>query len=46
MWNLTRNELLTPLTPKQHPEFFRLLLPGEEMGAMAKMLPEQARAMP
>ena len=41
MWNLTRNELLTPLTPKQHPEFFRLLLPGEEMGAMAKMLPEQ-----
>ena len=40
MWNLTRNELLTPLTPKQHPEFFRLLLPGEEMGRW-KMLPEQ-----
>ena len=40
-WNLASYELLSPLTPKVHPEFFRLALPGEDLGAVGKLLPEQ-----
>ena len=41
VWNLTREGLLRPISPSAHPEFLRLLLPNEEIGAMAKLLPEQ-----
>ena len=41
LWNLTRDELTRGLNPATHPEFFRLLLPNEEMSAMTKLLPEQ-----
>ena len=41
LWNLASYELLAPLTPKVHPEFFRLALPGEDLGAVGKLLPEQ-----
>ena len=41
LWNLASYELLSPLTPKVHPEFFRLALPGEDLGAVGKLLPEQ-----
>ena len=41
LWNVTSYELLAPLTPKVHPEFFRLALPGEEISAVSKLLPEQ-----
>ena len=41
LWNLASYDLLSPLTPKVHPEFFRLALPGEDLGAVGKLLPEQ-----
>ena len=46
LWNVVDYELIEPLVPRQHPEFFRLMLPGEEMHAMAKLLPEQVAAPP
>ena len=41
MWLLTRYELLAPLSARHTPQLFRLLLPGEEVAALAKILPEQ-----
>ena len=41
LWNLASYDLLSPLTPKVHPEFFRLALPAEDLGAVGKLLPEQ-----
>ena len=41
LWNIASYELLAPLTPKTRPELFRLALPGEDLGAVGKLLPEQ-----
>ena len=41
VWNLARAGLVGRLSPRRHPEFCRLLRPGEEPSALARLPAEQ-----